>query len=106
MLGDTIRQRRQGLGLSVREAAGRIGISTGYLVGLEQGRNPTTGRAPMPSPAVLAGIGRALDLDLRALLELTGVTPRRSAHVLLVQAGSGRRSARAAARRAVAGPVD
>jgi transcriptional regulator with XRE-family HTH domain len=106
MLGDTIRQRRQGLGLSIREAAPRIGISTGYLVELEHGRNPTTGRAPMPSPTVLAGIGRALDVDLATLLDLAGVTAHRSAHVLLVQTGGGRRSARAAARRAVAGAVD
>ena len=49
----------------------------GYLVELEHGRNPTTGRAPMPSPTVLAGIGRALDVDLATLLDLAGVTPRR-----------------------------
>ncbi len=106
MLGDAIRERRQGLGLSMREAARRIGISTGYLVELEHGRNPTTGRAPMPSPTVLAGIGHALDVDLAALLDLAGVTPRRSAHVLLVQTGGGRRSARAAAKRAVTAAVD
>ena len=106
MLGDAIRQRRQGLGLSMREAARRIGISTGYLVELEHGRNPTTGRAPMPSPTVLAGIGRALDVDLATLLDLAGVAPRRSTHMLLVQAGGGRRSARAAARRAATATVD
>jgi transcriptional regulator with XRE-family HTH domain len=106
MFGDAIRARRQGLGLSMREAARRIGISTGYLVELEHGRNPTTGRAPMPSPTVLAGIGRALDVDLATLLDLAGVTPRRSAHVLLVQTGGGRRSARAAARHAVTAAVD
>ena len=101
-----IRQRRQGLGLSMREASRRIGISTGYLVELEHGRNPTTGRAPMPSPTVLAGVGRALDIDLATLLHLAGVTPPRTAHVLFVQASGARRSARAAARRAVAGSVD
>lgn len=106
MLGDAIRQRRNGLGLSMREAARRMGISTGYLVELEHGRNPTTGRAPMPSPTVLAGIGRALDVDLATLLDLAGVAPRRSAHMLLVQAGGGRRSARAAARRATTATVD
>jgi transcriptional regulator with XRE-family HTH domain len=106
MLGNAIRERRRGLGLSMREAARRIGISTGYLVELEHGRNPTTGRAPMPSPTVLAGVGRALDIDLTTLLDLAGVTPRRSAHVLLVQVGTGRRSARAAARRAVTATVD
>jgi transcriptional regulator with XRE-family HTH domain len=106
MLGEAIRHRRELLGLSIREAARRIGISTGYLVELEHGRNPTTGRAPIPSATVLAGIGRALEIDVVALLDLAGATPRRSAHVLLVQMGGGRRSARAAARRAVAGTVD
>ena len=106
MLADTIRQRRQRLGLSMREASRRIGISPGYLVELEHGRNPTTGRAPMPSPTVLAGIGRALDIDLATLLDLAGVTARSSAHTLLVQAGGARRSARAAARRTVTSPVD
>jgi transcriptional regulator with XRE-family HTH domain len=106
MLGDLMRQRRERLGLPVREAARRIGISTGYLVELEHGRNPTTGRAPVPSPTVLAGIGRTFDVDIATLLDLTGAAPRRSAHVLLVQDGTGRRSVRAAAARAVGAPVD
>jgi transcriptional regulator with XRE-family HTH domain len=106
MLGEAIRHRRELLGLPIREAARRIGISTGYLVELEHGRNPTTGRAPIPSATVLAGIGRALEIDVVTLLDLAGAMPRRSAHVLLVQMGGGRRSARAAARRAVASTVD
>jgi transcriptional regulator with XRE-family HTH domain len=106
MLGDAIRRQRQSAGLSMREASRRIGISPAYLVELEHGRNPTTGRAPMPSPTVLAGIGRALDIDLATLLDLAGVPARRSAHMLLVQAGGGRHSARAAARRAVTATVD
>lgn len=106
MLADTIRHRRELLGLSMREAARRIGISTGYLVELEHGRNPTTGRPPVPSATVLAGIGRALEIDVVTLLELAGAAPPRSAHVLLVQLSGGRRSVRAAARRATAGAAD
>ena len=105
MLGDAIRQRREALGLSMRAAAQRIGISTGYLVELEHGRNPTTGRPPVPSATVLAGIGRTLDIDTVTLLDLAGAMPRPSTHVLLVQTG-GRRSTRAAARRAVTVRVD
>ena len=106
MLGDAIRHRRELLGLSMREAASRIGISTGYLLELEHGRNPTTGRAPVPSATVLAGISRGLDVDVVALLDLAGAMPPRSAHVLLVQMGSGRWSARSAARQAVPRTVD
>ena len=105
MLGDAIRQRREALGLSMRAAAQRIGISTGYLVELEHGRNPTTGRPPVPSATVLAGIGRTLDIDTVTLLDLAGAMPRPSTHVLLVQTG-GRRSTRAAARQAVTVRVD
>lgn len=90
----------------MREAARRIGISTGYLVELEHGRNPTTGRAPIPSATVLAGIARALEIDVVTLLDLAGAMPRRSTHLLLVQMGGERRSARAGARRAVASAVD
>jgi transcriptional regulator with XRE-family HTH domain len=105
MLGDAIRHRREALGLSMRAAAQRIGISAGYLVELEHGRNPTTGRPPVPSATVLAGIGRTLDIDTVTLLELAGAMPRPSTHVLLVQTG-GRRSTRAAAKQSVTVPVD
>jgi transcriptional regulator with XRE-family HTH domain len=106
MLGHLIRRRRDALGLSLRETARRIGISPGYLVGLEHGRNPTTGRPPTPSPPVLAAIGRVLDVDLDTLLDLAGAAPRPSAHVLLVQLGEGELPARAGARRALAGRAD
>jgi transcriptional regulator with XRE-family HTH domain len=105
MLGDLIRGERERLGLSMREAARRIGISPAYLVELEHGLNPTTGRPPTPSPAVLAGIERALGIDIGTLLRLTGGALPASAHMLLVQAGR-RRSARAAAARAFGGDVD
>jgi transcriptional regulator with XRE-family HTH domain len=105
MLGDLIRGERGRLGLSMREAARRIGISPAYLVELEHGLNPTTGRPPAPSPAVLAGIERALGIDIATLLRLTGGAPPPSGHMLLVQAGP-HRSARAAAARAFGGRAD
>lgn len=106
MLGDLIRREREQRGLSMREAARGIGISPAYLVELEHGRNPTTGRPPVPSPVVLAGIERALGIPMRTLLDLAGAAPPRSAHMLLVQAGGRRRSARAAAARAFGAGVD
>jgi transcriptional regulator with XRE-family HTH domain len=104
--GGLVRARRTALGLSVRETGRRIGISASYLVALEQGRNPTTGRPPVPSPTVLAAIGRVLEVELSVLLDLT-VTPRsESVHLLLYQSGAGRRSPLAAARQVFADEVD
>jgi len=72
----------------MRETARRIGISPSYLLALEHGRNPTTGRAPMPSPPILASIGQVLGIDLQALVRVAGAPPSRSAHLLLYQTGS------------------
>jgi transcriptional regulator with XRE-family HTH domain len=101
-----LRCRREQLGLSLREAARRIGISPSYLVALEQGRNPTTGRAPMPSPPILAALGQVLGIELAPLLDLAGVRSSRSAHLLLYQTGTAARSPAVAARRVFAGQVD
>ena len=105
-LGVLIRHRRDQLTLPIREVARRVGISSSYLVALEQGRNPSTGRPPVPSPPVLAAIGRALDVDLSVLLELVGVPTKRSPHQLLYQLGERQRSPLEAARRLFAGHVD
>lgn len=94
MLADLLLRRRGELGLSLREAARRIGISPAYLSSLEHGRNPSTGRPPVPSLPVLGEIGRVLGIDLETLLDLAGAGgPPRSAHVLLVQLGTGDRPA-------------
>lgn len=105
-LGGILRRRREQLGLSTREAARRIGISPSYLVALEQGRNPSTGRAPVPSTAILAAIGRVLDIELATLLDASGAPTSPSAHLLLYQTGAGHRSPLEAARRLFAGQVD
>jgi len=105
-LGGILRRRREQLGLSMREAARRIGISPSYLVALEHGRNPSTGRAPVPSPPILAAIGRALDLELATLLDASGAPTSPSAHLLLYQTGAGHQSPLEAARRLFAGQVD
>jgi transcriptional regulator with XRE-family HTH domain len=105
-LGGILGRRREQLGLSMREAARRIGISPSYLVALEQGRNPSTGRAPVPSPPILAAIGRVLDIDLATLLDLSGTSTPRSTHLLLYQARAGHESPLGSARRLFAGQVD
>jgi transcriptional regulator with XRE-family HTH domain len=92
--------------LSIRAAAGRIGISPSYLVAIERGRNPSTGRPPMPSPPILAAIGRVLDIGLPTLLEAVGASAFSSAHLLLYQRGGGHFSPLEAARALYAGQVD
>lgn len=105
-LGGILRRRREQLGLSKREAARRIGISPSYLVALEQGRNPSTGRAPVPSPVILAAMARLFEVELGTLLEASGAPTLRSVHGLLYQTGARHRSALDAARRLFAGQVD
>ena len=101
-----LRRRREQLGLSMREAARRVGISPSYLAALEQGRNPSTGRAPMPSPPILAAIGRVLEIELATLLDAAGAATSPSAHLLIYQTGPGQQSPLEAARSLFAGQVD
>jgi transcriptional regulator with XRE-family HTH domain len=105
-LGGILRRRREQLGLSMRETARRIGISPSYLVALEQGCNPSTGRAPMASPPILAAIGRVLEIELATLLDASGAPTSPSAHLLLYLIGARQQSPLEAARRLFAGQVD
>jgi transcriptional regulator with XRE-family HTH domain len=105
-LGGLLRLRRQQLRLSTREAARRIGISPSYLVALEQGRNPSTGRAPVPSPLILAAMSQALEIETAVLLDAAGATMSPSVHLLLYQRASGFPSPLGPARRLFAGQVD
>jgi transcriptional regulator with XRE-family HTH domain len=105
-MGGIVRRRRNQLGLSTREAARRIGISPSYLVALEQGRNPSTGRPPVPSPKILVAIGRVLEIEMGSLLDAVGAAPSPSVHLLLYQTGSGHESPVEAARQLFADRVD
>jgi transcriptional regulator with XRE-family HTH domain len=105
VLADVVHGARVARSLSLREAARRIGISPAYLSSLEHGRNPATGRPPVPSPPVLAEIARVLDLDLEMLFGMVATAPP-SAHVLLIQLGQGTLPAVDGARQAVAADVD
>lgn len=67
-LGGELRDRRQQLGLSVRALAHRAGISPAYVSAIETGHNPSTGRPPVPSAAILSRIADALALDVQRLI--------------------------------------
>jgi transcriptional regulator with XRE-family HTH domain len=67
-LGTSLHDRRVELGLSLRAVAARAAISPAYLATIEQGRNPSTGRPPVPSVEVLSRLASALGVDVNALL--------------------------------------
>jgi transcriptional regulator with XRE-family HTH domain len=105
-LGGIIRRRRDQLGLSIRETARRMDISPSYLVALEQGRNPSTGRPPVPSPKILVAIGQVLEIELASLLDTVGAAPSHSVHLLLYQTGRAHGAPLEAARQLFGGRVD
>jgi transcriptional regulator with XRE-family HTH domain len=83
--GRRVRDRRQRLGLSARALAAKAGISPAYVTAIELGRNPSTGRPPVPSIQVIRGLAAALDLDLSHVLDELGASaaPADREHVLL-----------------------
>jgi PTS system nitrogen regulatory IIA component len=62
--GATLRLLRVSAGISLRELARRVGVSTAYLSRVENGHDGA------PTPDRLVAIGRALDVPPHALLEL------------------------------------
>jgi transcriptional regulator with XRE-family HTH domain len=106
MLGGILRSRRNQLSLSMREVARRVGIVPSYLHALERGRNPSTGGVPVPSPPILSGLARVLDVDIATLLDACAAPASRSVHLLLYQTGPGHQSPVDAARRLFTGHVD
>ncbi len=97
-LGGLLQVRRRALGLSLRSVAREAGISPSYLLALEHGHNPTTGRAPTPSPRIITALGRVLGVEGSTLLDLASSPPPASPHLLLYQTGSTQLSAAHAAR--------
>jgi transcriptional regulator with XRE-family HTH domain len=92
-LGALIRARRRELGRSLREVARAAGVSSSYLGAIESGRNPATGRPPLPSLRVLAALARELGLELGVLLASVGLgdeTGDEPAHTLLYVLDGGR----------------
>ncbi len=80
-LGAEVRDRRTALDLSVRALAQAAGVSAGYITAIENGRSPSTGRAPEVSLRVLDGLAAAFGCSID---DLTGSRAHSAAaHVLL-----------------------
>ncbi len=68
MLGQTIKQRRENLGMSLRATAQKVGIDVAYLSRVEAGKVP-------PSEQLLHKLAEVLDYDEDQLLLLAGRLP-------------------------------
>ncbi len=90
-LATLVAQRRAEFGLTMRDLAAKVGVSSAYIAHLEHGRIDT------PSPPVLAGLARELQVSEEALLHAIGylqpvgslgetVSPVRSLSQLVKQA--------------------
>lgn len=65
-LAELVARRRAEFGYTMRDLASRVGVSSAYIAHLEHGRIDT------PSPPVLAGLARALQVSEEALLHAIG----------------------------------
>lgn len=70
-IGENVRERRQALGLSIRQLAERAELSPSYVSAIELGKNPSTGRPTAPSKRVIESLSRALGVRLADTAELT-----------------------------------
>lgn len=70
-LGKLIRDRREALGLSLRQLAKTIGKSPSFVLTLERERQP-----PAASEETLRALARALDVDPDQMITLAGKTPQ------------------------------
>jgi len=87
LLGTEVRDRRTRLGLSVRALAQHACVSPAYITAIETAHNPSTGRPPVPSLAIVTRLAAALGLDLETLAQPglqpdTGHSPHVLAYVL------------------------
>jgi transcriptional regulator with XRE-family HTH domain len=81
-IGARVKALREGMGLSLRELAERSGVGAATLSQVERGESS-------PTLTVAARIAEGLELTLSQLLRL-----EEGRHVVIVRAGSGRRSTR------------
>ncbi len=70
------------LGLSVRALAARAAISPAYVTAIETANNPSTGRPPVLSLAIVQRLADALELDVAALIGRAEAPSIDGAHVL------------------------
>jgi transcriptional regulator with XRE-family HTH domain len=66
-LGDTLRQHREDLGLSLTEMAARLGVSGSHLSRLERNK------IEHPAPDLLLQISKCMAIDAQDLYALTGL---------------------------------
>lgn len=71
-LGEFLRGQRGNLGLGLREAAKRIGISHQRLIEIERGTSYSTGKTTLPRREVVKAIATAYGLSEPLLLTLAG----------------------------------
>ena len=65
-LGEVLKRKREGIGLSLREAEQRTGISNSYLSQVENGK------ITQPSPTILGKLSEAYALSFVRLMQLAG----------------------------------
>lgn len=70
--GERLRELRTAAGLSVRELADEVGISSSYLRVLETGENPKTKKPSRPSIQLVENLARAVNDDDGSLRTLAG----------------------------------
>lgn len=74
-IGDYLKNLREKRGLSIREAARRVGISYTRLQELERGISRTTGKPTSPSTEILIKIAKGYEQPIPVLLEMAGLSP-------------------------------
>ena len=96
--------------MSVRGLASKAGVSPAYVTAIELGRNPTTGRPPVPSIRVVAQLSSALELDFARVIATIGAVGAdvggAEEHVLLYCIGERGRDILGAIDRLFGGSVD
>jgi transcriptional regulator with XRE-family HTH domain len=86
--GQRLRARREELGLSLRAFGERVDLSASYLHDLEHGRRDPPLEDRVIKSLVAAGVGEAVELRAlaytsRGSLDVTGLTARQVANVLV-----------------------
>ncbi|EKQ52406.1 MULTISPECIES: helix-turn-helix transcriptional regulator [unclassified Clostridium] len=71
-LGTLLKEKRNELKLSLRDAASLIGISHSYLSMLEKGIDPRNNSVIKPTPETLNLISNAYNIDYNKLMKLVG----------------------------------
>lgn len=68
VLGETVKKRRQALGMSLREFGAICGVSHTHIDSIERGYDVRTGRKVNPTSATISKIAVALHIDEATLL--------------------------------------